>query len=134
MTMGSVSNFGDTACVRILYHQNQRCYKHANLLSHFSACTRMGTSIWQIIFFEIYENFATLDISGASSPFNFKNGNQLDLKFFPYFFEHYLLVLFGGPLTEHPVQNINKKFYTSKKIYKQKMRYKIFGENSILGK
>ncbi len=43
-----------------------------------------------------------MDISRASSPFNFKNGNQLDIMFFRNFFEYYLLVLFDGPLTQHP--------------------------------
>ncbi len=28
--------------VHMLYFQNCRPYKHANLLSHFSACTKMG--------------------------------------------------------------------------------------------
>ncbi len=55
-----------------------------------------------------YTNFCKFGFSGARSPFNFKNGNQLNITFFSYFFEYYLQVIFVGPLMEHPIYSPGK--------------------------
>ncbi len=84
-----------------------KAYVHISLLFCFFVrlnwCYQSIVIWWSqigiYIFFK-FTNFCKFGFSGASSPFNFKNSNQLNVRFFPIFYEYYLLF---APLTEHPI-------------------------------